>query len=290
MKKNTVYTKSAVAQWKIQMKEYFYIVMSDKKNLLVTLLFPVVAAIITVWIAGENMFVHYDGTKSGCFVLVSAAIWGGLFNSIQVIVSERANIKRDFINGLRPRCYTASRAIVQFMICIVQSLILTCSFIGIKWKYNNDLPGKGILFDNVLMEYFFSILLLMYAADTMGLMISCIVKKAETANVMAPYILIVQLIFSGILFVMKGFAEKFSYIMISRWGMEALGSSSDLNNMSLKIQLTVPTVPHEIEDMFLSTKEHLLSVWGIFLIFILVFIILGNLLLHRVSRDSRIVD
>lgn len=278
---------SAIKEWAVLTRQCGLILFSDLKNLAVTLGFPVIAVIITVWIAGENMFVHYDGTKSASFVLVSAAIWGGLFNSIQVIVKERANIKRDYITGLRLRCYTASRAIVQFILCAIQSAILCISFVGIQWKYDNALPESGIIFDNVMVEYYITLLLLMYAADTMGLLISSIVKKSETASVMAPYILIVQLIFSGILFEMKGSAEKVSYLMLSRWGMEALGSISNLNDMQLKIQLTVPTVPHEAEDMFLCTKEHLCEVWGIFIIFILAFVIVANLFLHGVSKDSR---
>lgn len=278
---------SAIQEWAVLTRQCILILFSDIKNLAVMLAFPVIAGIITVWIAGEDMFVHYDGTKSASFVLVSAAIWGGLFNSIQVVVKERANIKRDYMAGGRLRCYIASRAIVQFVLCAIQSAILCSSFLGVEWKYDNTLPKTGLIFDNVLIEYYISLLLLMYAADTMGLMISSIVKKAETASVMAPYILIVQLIFSGILFAMKGSAEKFSYLMLSRWGMEALGSISNLNDMQLKIQLTVPTVPHEAEDMFLYTKEHLLEVWGIFIIFILGFVILANVCLHSVSKDSR---
>jgi hypothetical protein len=54
---------SAIAQWKEFTIEYVQILMGDKKNLLVSLMFPVIAAIIVIWIAGENMFVHYDGTK-----------------------------------------------------------------------------------------------------------------------------------------------------------------------------------------------------------------------------------
>ena len=113
------------------------------------------------------------------------------------------------------------------------------------------------------------------------------VKKTETANVMAPYILIVQLIFSGILFTMKGGAEKLSYLMLSRWGMEALGSISDLNELPLKIQLEVPGVEHEAESMFTHTAGHLWLVWGVFLVFILAFAVIGNLVLFRVSKDSR---
>lgn len=233
------------------------------------------------------MFVHYDGTKSGSFVVVSAAIWGGLFNSIQIIVKDRKNVKRNYVAGARLRCYTASRAILQFLLCVVQSVILTLSYVGVAKIYDNDLPKDGILWGNPLPEFFISILLLMYAADMMGLLISCLVKKEEAANVLAPYILIVQLIFSGILFSMEGLADKLSYVMISRWGMEALGSIARLNDLQLKIQMEVPSVPHEFETRFDATPEHLLQVWAILVLFSLVFVIVGNLLLHRVSKDTR---
>lgn len=278
---------SALKQWKEFTIEYFQIMMGDKKNLIISLMFPVVAAIIVIWIAGENMFVHYDGTKSGSFVVVSAAIWGGLFNSIQIIVKDRKNVKRNYVAGARLRCYTASRAVLQFVLCVVQSGILTLSYLGVSKIYDNELPKEGIIFGNPLPEFFISILLLMYAADMMGLLISCLVRKEEAANVLAPYVLIVQLIFSGILFTMEGLADKLSYVMISRWGMEALGSIARLNDLQLKIQMEVPTVPHEFENRFEAASAHLLHVWIILLIFSLVFVFAGNLLLHRVSKDTR---
>lgn len=287
MKENTMKRISSMKEWRVYTAQYMRILWSDKKNLAVSVLFPVLAVLIEVWIAGKNMFVHYEGTKSACFVLVSAAIWGGLFNSIQTVVKERANVKRDYVTGLRFRCYTASRAVVQQLLCLIQSAILVLSFPGVALYYGNDLPESGILIGNSLPEYFISLFLLMYAADMMGLMISCIVRKTETANVLSPYILIIQLIFSGILFEMTGVADKVSCLMISRWGMEALGSISDLNELPLRIQETVPTVPHEAEEMFEHSDGHLLLVWGILLIFIVVFVLTGNLLLHRVSKDSR---
>ena len=270
------------------LREYFRILIGNRRDLLVTLLFPVIASFITVWIAGENMFVTYEGTKSACFVLVSAAIWGGLFNSIQTIVKDRDMIKRNLVSGgMRLWCYTFSRAVLQFILCAVQSAILCTSFLGVSWRYGSELPADGILGPHLLLEYFISLLLLTYAADTMGLMISCIVKKAETASVLAPYILIVQLIFSGILFTLKGAADKVSLLMLSRWGMEALGSISNVNDLPLKMQEEVPNLPHEAEDMFLWTPEHLRRVWLVLLIFALAFLAVGNLLLHRVRKDAR---
>lgn len=289
MKNNSTNQKqiSSFRQLKEFTVEYTQLLLGDKKNLLVSLMFPIMAMLIVIWIAGENIFVHYDGTKSGSFVVVSAAIWGGLFNSIQTIVKDRKNIKRIYMAGARLRCYTESRAIIQFVLCTVQSFILSLSYMGVHLVYDNKLPKKGVIFSNPLIEFFVSTLLLMYAADMMGLMISCFVKKEETANVLAPYILIVQLIFSGILFEMEGAANYVSYVMISRWGMEALGSTAKLNDLQLKIQMTVPSVPHDFEARFEATDSHLLIVWGVLLAFILIFGLLGNLLLHRVSKDTR---
>lgn len=277
----------AIAQWKEFTIEYIQILMGDKKNLIISFLFPVLAAVIVIWIAGENMFVHYDGTKSGSFVIVSAAIWGGLFNSIQTIVKDRGNVKRSYVAGVRLRCYTLSRAFVQLLICVIQSGILSLSYIGVSTIYDNKLPESGVVMGTPMLEFYISILLLMYAADSMGLMISCLVRKEEAANVLAPYVLIVQLIFSGILFAMEGLADSISYVMISRWGMEALGSTAKLNDLQLKIQMTVPSVPHDFETRFESTAEHLTSVWGVLILFAVVFIFVGNFLLHRVSKDTR---
>jgi len=269
-------------------KQYFRIMFGDVKNLIVTLVFPVIAAFITVWIAGENMFVTYEGTKSACFVLVSAAIWGGLFNSIQIIVRERANIKRDMVSGgLRLSCYMLSRAIPQLLLCALQSAVLCVSLLGVEWKYDNLMPESGVIFSSPLVEYYISLFLLTFSADAMGILISCIVKKEETANVMAPYILIVQLIFSGILFEMKGAAEKLSYAMLSRWGMVTMGSISNLNDLPLTIQLTVPQVEHNIEDMFTYTAEHLAGGWAVLAAFAIGFIVLGNVMLYRVRKDGR---
>ena len=42
------------------------------------IIFPVAAAAIVIWVAGEDMFVANEATQSGILVLVSAAIWGVL--------------------------------------------------------------------------------------------------------------------------------------------------------------------------------------------------------------------
>lgn len=279
---------SPIRELRLLIGESFSILVSQKRNLLISLLFPFGAAAITVWIAGENMFVNMESTKSAAFIIVCAAIWGGLFNSIQVIVKERSMIKRDYISGaLRIGCYTASRAIVQLCLCMIQSAVLSLSIVGIKAVYGNDLPDGGLLCGPVMLEYYISIFLVMYSADTLGLMISCFVKSEQLASQLSPYILIVQLLFSGVLFAMEGAASTVSALMLSRWGMEALGSTSNLNELPLRLQEEFPMIPHTVDDTFLYTQEHLCKVWIVLLFFVFVPLIIGNFALHNVKNDSR---
>lgn len=288
MKIDTPKRISYLRELKVSLRQGFRALTGNKVNLFISLLFPFMAAGITVWIAGKDMFVNMESTKSACFILVCAAIWGGLFNSIQVIVKERKHVKREYDSGaLRIGCYVTSKAIIQFLLCVFQSAVLCLSFLGVRWAYDNELPSEGLIFGSAMVEYYITIFLIVFAADTMGLCISCIVKNEQLASQMSPYILIVQLLFSGVLFAMEGAASNVSAVMLSRWGMEALGSISNLNDLPLRLQEEFPMIPHEADEAFLYTAEHLQEVWLILLVFVVVPLIIGNIALHSVKKDTR---
>ncbi|MBO4939047.1 MAG: ABC transporter permease [Oscillospiraceae bacterium] len=288
MKGYAVNRISFLRELMLRIDEGWRVLRRERRNLIISLLFPVIAAAVTVWIAGENMFVNCESTKSACFILVCAAIWGGLFNSIQTVVKERKMIKRDYVSGaMRIGCYTASRAFLQLLLCAFQAAILCMSFYGVKWAYENELPEMGLIFDDAMLEYYITVFLVMYAADALGLMISCFVRSEQLASQLSPYILIVQLLFSGVLFAMEGAAQSVSALMLSRWGMEALGSISNLNELPLRLQEEFPYIPHEADEAFAYTAEHLWQVWLILLVFVIVPLVAGNILLHGVKKDSR---
>lgn len=288
MQGNSVQRISPMRELLLLINEGYYVLIGETRNLVISLLFPVAAMLVTVWIAGEEMFVNCESTKSACFVLICAAIWGGLFNSIQVVVKERDNVRRDYVSGaLRLGCYTASRAFIQLVLCAIQSVVLCLSFYGIEYFYENDLPSAGLVFDTVIIELYITLFLVMYAADAMGLMLSCCVRSEQLASMISPYILIVQLLFSTVLFPMKGLGKTVSNFMLSRWGMEALGSTCDLNGLPLKIQSEIPTVPHEVEEAYEYLAEHVTDVWLVLLLFIAVPLIAGNFILHGIKNDRR---
>lgn len=308
---------SAGKELKLLLRQGMLILLGDRRNLIFSLLFPFIAAFFTVWVAGEEMFVTYEATKSACFILVCAAIWCGLFNSIQSLVKERDNIKRDYVSGaLRIECYMGSRAIIQMGLCALQSLVLTASIPTIGWVYGNNVPSFGLLGLPALIEFYVSLFLVMYASDALGLLISSIVKKEALASTLAPYILIAQLLFSGVLFKLEGSAKALSSIMISRWGMEALGSICELNGQETKVYAELvkedaahiaecPVVKQGAEycecangvieslknaaeeDMFDATSGHLILVFLIMIGFVVVSLVAADILLHRVKKDGR---
>ena len=274
---------SAMEELKLLIREGFMILVGEPRNLLISLLFPVAAAIVTVWIAGENMFVDLESTKSACLIMVCAAIWGGLFNSIQTVVKERDNVRRDYVSGaLRIECFMASRALIQLILCAAQSAVLCLGFLGVRVVHGNALPSDGVIGGSPMIEYYITLFLVMYATDSLGLMISCIVKSEQLASQLSPYILIVQLLFSGALFEMEGAATLVSGLMSSKWGMKALGCISNLNDYPSKYGIWLPA-----NEAYERTGGNLIGAWMMMLLFVAVTLIIGTVCLHQVKNDKR---
>ena len=277
--------KSWLSELKSLTQEYCYDFIDNKSGSFLKVFgFPIIAGIAIKVIAGKNMFVNYEDTRSACFIIMCAAVWCGLFNSISAVVSERANIKqRAATPNFYYISYLGSRLIVHFLICLIQSLILSLVFRIEPHRYARG----GLVLNSTLLNFAITIFLLIYVADILGLAISSIVKKDSWASACAPYILIAELILSGTLFKLGPAIKPFSTIMESRFGMEALGSIARLNDLQLKIQKTVPNVPHEPEKIYDATAEHLLRMWSYLGIFVIVETIIAYFFIRSISKDTR---
>ena len=92
---------------------------------------------------------------------------------------------------------------------------------------------------------------------------------------------------------MKGAAKGLSAVMISRWGMEALGSISDINDIQPRAHmesdnpLVKEIIPYyDLED-FDATSEHVLLVWAVMILFVIVPLVVCNYSLYNVKKDTR---
>ena len=66
-----------------------------------------------------------------------------------------------------------------------------------------------------------------------------------------------------------------------------MGSISNLNALPLYLQSMFPTIPHEIDNSFLYTPEHLQKVWFVLIVFSVVPLVIAYILLRNVKKDTR---
>lgn len=251
--------------------------------------FIIIAAVISLLvcaIVGDGMFDTYESTKSGFFAIISAAIWIGVFNSIQKICKEHDTITSEYRSGLHISSYVMSHVVFDFSVCFVQALILM-----VICNVFIDFPSEGIVLSSSLVEYFITLFLIIWCSDIMGVMISSVAGNPNVAMTAMPFVLILQLVMSGVLFELSGWSEKVANVTYSKWGMSALGSIGDLNNLELKIVNKKPELAsvlgdRDIEEAYEHISENLISAWEYILIIGLACIIISIVSLKIRNRDS----
>ncbi len=235
------------------------------------------AAVITLIISSvtsSDMFSTYRATRNGAFALVCACIWIGIFNSIQSVCKERGILKREHRSGLHISSYICSRMVFELALCAVESLIVTI----IICILNLDrLPDGGVLLP-APFEIAITFFIIIYCADALGLMISSIVKTPTTAMTVMPFILILQLVMSGMIFELNGITELVSKLTISKWGLDAICVTANVNGMPDAL---------EILSEYEYTGGHMAQLWLLLLAFSLLYGLIATVFLEFIDRDKR---
>ena len=273
---------SGLRQYLVLLQRYGELMFNDRQRLLVLLLQPFLIAVLLYIVSDENIFSIYESTKSMLFALCCSGIWIGLFNSIQEICKERPIVKREYMANLRLPGYILSKFSFQFLLGGVQAAILAFLFLGLV-----DKERDGVFLEEFSLEMFVTVWLTVLASVALGFVISAMVRTGDKAMAVAPFVLIIQLLFSGILFTLEGAGKIISYVTISRWSVEALGSIAKLNRLDLKLQADYPMLEHEAEAFFKATKLHVIQCWGILVFMTVLFLVLGVLFLRRIGKDTR---
>ncbi len=280
--KRKVHHSSSMRQWLILVRRYMELIKNDVARLAILMLQPMIIGLLLYIVSDENVFDVYENTKTMLFALCCSGIWIGLFNSIQEICKERGILRREYMTNLKLPVYMLSKFFVQALIGLVQAVLLAGSFMIAVGK-----DGQGIFLDSYIPEIIFTVWLVILVSEALGFVVSANAKSGDKAMVVAPFLLIVQLLFSGILFKLESMGEYISYATASRWTVEALGSIVDLNNMPLKMQSEYPMIEHEAEAFFEATAGHVKTCWGILAGMTVLFLVLSVLSLRQLPKDSR---
>lgn len=285
-----------IGQIKIYVGKCFRTFLHEKgwKSLISTL----IISIILSWVIGDKTFDINESTKTGVFAMICGCIWTGLFNSIQSVCRERAIIKREHRTGLHISSYILAHLIFEFVQCVAEAIILTTVF-----DIFRNFPSHGILFEWTGFEFFLSFTLIIFCADALGLMVSCIVKTENAAMTVMPFVLIVQLVMSGMMFSLPEKAAPIKELTISKWGLCAICSSADLNEIPTvdtkkkiaEAALSDETITSwkdlgitQTYDMdYDASTQHVLKTWLVLLLYSALYGAIGTLFLKRVDRDKR---
>lgn len=271
---------------------------------------------LVAYVVGANINKTQEGTLTGCFAMVCVCVWNGFFNSIQSVCRERSIVKREHRSGMHISSYIAAHMIYQTLLCVAQTVILlfVCQQTGVFF------PTAGLVTKYYLIDMGISMFLVTFAADMLSLVISSVVHNTTTAMTMMPFMLIFQLVFSGGMFSLDGFARKFSNVTITKWGLNSFCALGNYNNLpmvtlwnsiwkfrSMEIdgqkpikmmtnyiiknnqldELLLESGRYNMNPAYTATAENVLHCWGVLIVMIFVFALLAMIILEFIDNDKR---
>lgn len=203
--------------------------LSNTQYLLITLLEAPLLALIMGYFTkyiktsydstGEYIFNYNENLPAYIFMCVIVALFLGLIVSSEEIIKDRKILKRESFLNLSRHSYLNSKVLLLFILSAIQTL----SFVAIG---NLILEIKGMTASYWLILFSTSCF-----ANMLGLNISSGFDRVITVYVLIPFLLIPQLLFSGVIVKfdkLHKYFTNFDYvpvigdIMTSRWAYEAL--------------------------------------------------------------------
>ncbi len=261
-------------------RRYFKLVINDRQRLLLLLVMAPLLAYLISLVADGQQFEQYEMAQSLLFALSCSAFWVGMFNSIQEVCKERTVLKREYMTGLSLNSYLFSKVIVLGFMCLIQSLLIMGVF-----AMAVGLPEEGLLM-NSFLEMLITTFLTALSSMEMGLFVSSLFTNADKAMMVAPILLMPQLLFSGLIFDLEGPTEIISWFAICRWSVEGYGTTANLNDLPLRLQQEGIRISYIAEDFYEYTQDHLLRSWGILLLFGTVCMVLARIALSSLRREK----
>jgi ABC-type multidrug transport system ATPase subunit len=287
---------SPVRQFAILTRRYLDLTLQDRRNLLILLLQAPIIALLLLLVARPDALTGAQATdllqrgeaKKVLFMLATVSVWFGIINAAREIVKEQPIYQRERLVNLKILPYLASKVGVLSLLILLQTVILL-GLLATRVAFPVD---TGLLLPS-LLETFITLLLTSGAGMALGLVISAASNSADRAISIVPLALIPQILFAGLIFSVEGLATPLSWLTISRWSMDALGTSIDLNSLcnlpNLDDQGSVPPgcTPGflETEEAFTHMAGHLLGRWAMLLFFALACLGLTAWLLQRRDRQ-----
>jgi ABC-type multidrug transport system ATPase subunit len=207
--------------------------LSNKQYLLVNLLeAPALAFVLAYFIkyhkpGNPYSFIDNPNLPAYLFMTVIVALFLGLTVSAEEIFRDRKILKRESFLNLSHGSYLWSKIAIMFLLSAIQSflfIVIGNSIFGVK---------------DMFLDYWLIMFTTSCFANLVGLNISSAFNSAVTIYILIPFIIIPQLLLSGVIVKFEKLNPTISSqtkvpilgeIMASRWAFEALAVNQFKNN------------------------------------------------------------
>ncbi len=207
--------------------------LSDKQYILIGLLGPPLLALLLAHFTKYSkgpiyVFMENENIPAYMFMCVITSLFFGLMISSEEIIQDRKILQRESFLNLSWFSYLNSKILILFLISAIQTFLFT--IIG-----NEILEVEGMTLSFWLILFTTSC-----SANILGLIISSAFNSVITIYIIIPFILIPQLLFSGVLVkfdklhigssVTREFVPFIGDMMTARWSFEAMAVEQFSNN------------------------------------------------------------
>ncbi|HKK43548.1 MAG TPA: ATP-binding cassette domain-containing protein [Bacteroidales bacterium] len=223
--------------------------LANRQYMVITMLGPPLLALLLSWFTRSSsgdtyIFRDNDNIPVYLFMCVITSLFFGLIISSEEIVKDRKILKRESFLNLSWFSYLNSKVIMMFLISAVQAILFT--LVG---NYILEIKGMTAI-------YWFVLFSTSCFANMLGLNISSAFNSVITIYILIPFIIIPQLLFSGVmvkfdkLHLPDGASREYTPVigdlMAARWSYEALavaqfrGNRYERNFFHSEMEETMP--------------------------------------------------
>lgn len=251
---------------------YWKLIRRDRMNFFVMLLQGLLVAGLLWAVARPDTFQAKgaENAQTVLFIMACAAVWLGILNATKEIVKEQDIYGRERRYGLNAAAYVLSKLLVLGAIGVFQmgTLLFIISF-------QITFPDGGALgsWSPAWLEWFVTLEMTLLAGLALGLFLSSISKSVDAATAVMFVLLLIQVMFAGLFFQDAAWADLLSNITFSRWALEGIGTTADLNGL---LQAALGSV-YMADSAYNFSPLHLLARWGILVSYIGLFAFLASL-------------
>lgn len=228
--------RTSMQQLVILMQRYLTILFRDARNLGFLVLQAPLITVMLFLVVEPGLFglqtseigqFGLQDMQKVLFLLACTATWFGLINAIREIVKEIPIYRRERLVNLNIIPYVGSKLIVLLGLGLLQAFIMVM-MMQLWVNFNSDGIWAPAFFEIVI-----TMMLISLAATCFGLFLSALLGREDRVMSVMPLFLIPQIVFAGIVFPLNDLplAETISMVTFSRWGIEALGAITNLDDL-----------------------------------------------------------